>query len=187
VSYAEDLLADLEGYERLYLGDARKKDSYEKELAVLFKENAKKSREHWKEYDKQHLTLKNLTVDKLGKVNVDDAQVYTIWLALRSPAKREYSAVHVFTHPNGPYVLLASKDRDKADMKLVGTKFAELYEGEAEEISERSDDICMSVNVAHGFSQAKIAAVAADLSAAGYTELAIPQFHVNLEQKGAAG
>ena len=188
VSYSPEILEDLKGYERLYLGDARKKDSYEKELEVLFAKRAKEFAEHMKEYDKQHPTLKNLTVEQLGKVNVDDKHVYTIWMTFRSPGNRAYEAVYVFTHPKGPYVSLASKDRDKADMKLLSAKFAELYEGEAEaEISDRSGEICVSVNVAQGFTQAKIAAVAAELAAEGYTEFAIPEFHINLEQKGAAG
>jgi len=187
VSCEPALLADLQGYERLYIGDARKKDSYDKELAVLFKENSKKLDAEMKEYDAQHPTIKNIGVEKLGKVNVDDAQVTSIWLAFRSPAGKEYTAVHVFSHPTGPYVLLSSKDRDTADMKVVSAKIAQLYRGEPEaDITDRSDDICLVINVSKGFTQSAIAAASAELAAGGYTALSVPALNYDVKPEAAA-
>lgn len=187
VSCEPALLADLQGYERLYIGDARKKDSYDKELAALFKENSKKLVAEMKDYDAQHPTIKNIGVEKLGKVNVDDTQVTSIWLAFRSPAGKEYTAVHVFSHPTGPYVLLSSKDRDTADMKVVSAKIAQLYRGEPEaDITDRTDDICLVIKVSKGFTQSAIAAASAELAAAGYTGLSVPSLNYDVKPEAAA-
>jgi hypothetical protein len=183
VRYNAALLEDFTGYERLYFGDARKKDSYDDELRPFFKERNKKMAEHMKRYDELNPTLSDLPPAKLIDTGVLDSQVTSVWLGFRSPGGKRYDAVHVFAHPHGPYILIASKDCDRADIKLVCAKIAAEYEGIAkDEVATRSDDICMTVGIPGGLSQTGIARVAADLAVVCYTELLVSKFHYEIKE-----
>lgn len=174
VSYSPTLLANLHGDARLYFGDARKKDSYDKELAVQAEAMGKQMAQHMDEYDKEHPTIKNVAVEKLGSLNVNDAQISSIWLSFKSPTGKQYTAVHVFSATDGPYVLLSSTSRDEQDLKLVADRIAKLYGGEPEaKVTDRSDDICISINKTRAFTQSAIAAAAAELAGSGYSSLGI--------------
>ncbi len=182
VSYNKALLEDFTGYERLYFGNAEKKDSYDDELAVLFEQQGKKMIEHMKRYDKTHPTITNLAPARLAETGIPDNQVTSIWLGFRSQAGYKYDAVHVFSHPGGPYILLASKDRNEGDMKVVRSRIAAEYGGAAKDhISDRSDDICTSIQVPEGFTQALVMQRAMALAAAGYTELIVSKLHYETE------
>jgi len=123
-----------------------------------------------------------IDVSKLSDLDVADNMIDSIWLALRSPAGRLYNAVHVFTHPKGPYVLLSNKDRDRQDMSVVQARFVAAYQGTADpDISDRSDDISTTVEVAGGFTRAAIATAAESLAKDGYTELIFSQVHYHTQ------
>jgi hypothetical protein len=182
VRYNRELVEDLLGYDRLYIGDARKKDSYDVEIAAFMEKAGEEMEEHSREYDQKHPTLQNIEVANLSQVAVADNMIDNIWLAFRSPAGRLYDAVHVFTHPKGPYVLLSSKDRDKQDMSVVQARLVAGYLGTAEpDISDRSDDISATVEVAGGFTKAAIVTVAGALAKEGYTDLIVTRIHYHTE------
>ena len=182
VRYNPELVKDLVGYDRLFMGDARKKDSYDEELAAFGEQTAAEMEEHFKEYNQTHPTLRDVDVSKLSDLDVADNMIDSIWLALRSPAGRLYNAVHVFTRPKGPYVLLSNKDRDRQDMSVVQARFVAAYQGTADpDISDRSDDISTTVEVAGGFTRAAIATAAESLAKDGYTELIFSQVHYHTQ------
>jgi len=182
VSYSPTLLADLRGDERLYFGDARKKDSYDKELAVQAKAMGKQMTQDLDEYEKEHPTIKNVAVEKLGRLNVDDAQISSIWLSFTSPAGKQYTAVHVFSASDGPYILLSSKSRDEQDLKVVADRLAKLYGGEPEaQVTDRTDDICIAINKTRALTQSTIAAAAAELSGSGYSGFGVDAVNYDLK------
>ncbi len=182
VRYSHELVRDLIGYDRLYIGDARKKDSYDEEIAAFQEKASKEMQEHFKEYDRTHPMLRNIEVSNLPQLDVADDMIDSIWLAFHSPAGRPYDAVHVFTHPKGPYVLLSNKDRDEQDLRAVQARFVTAYNGTADpEITDRINDISTTVEVAGGFTKAAIASVAESLTKDGYTQVIFPQFHYHTE------
>jgi len=183
VRYDERLIKDLTGYDRLYIGDARKKDDYDQEIAAFQEKAAQETLEHMENYDKTHPTLKNISLAELEALDVPDNMIDSIWLAFRSPNGRQFDAVHVFKHPKGPYVLLSNKDLNNAELLAVQSRLANIYQGKADsEVTNRSDDICTTIEVEHGFTKASIAAATALLARDGYTELTFSQVHYHTEE-----
>jgi hypothetical protein len=136
-----------------------------------------------KQHEVQHPAIKDIGVEKLDQLNVSDTQITSIWLAFRSPTGKQYTAVHVFSHPKGPYVLLSSQDRDPADIKVVAARFADAYQGEAEsKLTDRSHDICLVIAVPGGFSQRSIASVASQLASEGYADLTVTAIYYDVKQ-----
>jgi hypothetical protein len=136
-----------------------------------------------KQYEAQHPTIKDIGVRELGQLNLSDTQITSIWLSFRSPAGKQYTAVHVFSHPTGPYVLLSSKDRDPADIKVVAARFADVYQGKADpNVTDRLHDISLVVAVPGGFSQRTIASVASLLASEGYADLTVTAVHYDAKQ-----
>jgi hypothetical protein len=181
VRYNEELVEDLTGYDRLYIGDARKKDSYETELAAFMKKRNEEFEEFMKEDEKKNETSKDVAISELEQLEVADDQIDNIWLGFRSPAGVTYDAVHVFEHPKGPYVLLCNKDKNEEDLRLVQSKFVELYAGTADpKISDRTDDICTTVDVASGFTKSTISQAATSLQSDGYSDLIISRMHYHV-------
>jgi hypothetical protein len=188
VRFEPALVSDLAGYERLYLGDARKKDSYEAELSAYYDQAGKELLAHLQKLNQTNPTLRDVKITDLVALNVSDSQVDSLWLGLRSPAGRFYDAVHVFQHPKGPYVLLCSKDRDEQDLRAVQSTLCSIYQGTSDgHVSDRSDDICTTVEVAGGFSKEKIASAAAALAQAGYHDVSVTQLHYHLAQGASDG
>lgn len=183
VRYNEDLVADLTGYERLYIGDARKKDDYEKEIAAFLEKSAEAMIEHIDDYNKTHPTLKNLSIAELKALDVPDNMIDSIWLALRSPAGVLFDAVHVFKHPKGPYILLSNKDLNNSEILVVQSRLATIYQGKADpEITNRIDDISTTIDVEGGFTKTGIATAAESLARDGYTDLVLSQIHYHTEE-----
>jgi len=178
VRYNHDLLQNINGYEKLYTGDARAKDNYDKELGFLFEERGKKAIAHLKEYDRKNPTLKDLTLSQLRLLDMRDEQLSSVWVAFRSKAGRNYTAVHVFENSDGPHILLCSDDRDEADFKMVREELAMILDGKAEaDITNRSDDICSQIRVKVRFTKVGIANCFDSLIAKGFTDIGITQLH----------
>lgn len=91
--------------------------------------------------------IEDLTCEELlaSEKVIPEECVYTVWVSFISAHGRKYSATHVCNHPpTGPYILLASEDKDKEDFKRVEKIVAEEARASAlGKISERGDmDIC---------------------------------------------
>lgn len=158
VRFNKELIEDIAGYNLLYAGSAEKKDDYSKELEAYFAKSAEQAEEHWREYELDHPTLENLDFDSLARSDIPDSNVTSIWIGFQSKTSKSYHAVHVFSHPKGPYVLLASVDRDREDFHQVGARLTEAFNGSLDgEITDRTDDISQTINVSEGFTQAGIA------------------------------
>lgn len=178
VRYNAALLKDLQGYERLYTGDARKKDKYDAELVAFHERAAEQMQEEMHQYEEQHGSYNDIDIAQLAALDIPDARVENVWLVFRSPANCNYTAVHVFTHSNGPYILLSSKDKDEQDLLAVRDQIVKYYAGTTEDrITDRSDDLCTTIEVDGGFTQQGIADCAATLAAAGYHDLKVSKFH----------
>lgn len=184
VVFKPELLKDVPAYERLYDGDARKRDNPERELAELFALRAAESAEAIKHHNERHLTAQDLTLDSLVAFPAEESQVENVWLEFVSPAGKHYRAVCVYDHPDGPYVLLSSESKDKSDFAAVRAALAEAINGDAEsEISDRSNDICSSVAVVGGFTRETIRDAFRALENAGFREVVVKKLHY---QKSAA-
>jgi hypothetical protein len=158
VLFSRDLLKDFTPYELAYLGRVPKKDDYSEELESFDRQQAERFREWARRDDEQHPALKNVAPETLATSKRSDESVNAIWIAFESPGGKAYKAVHVFHHPDGPYILLCSKDKDREDLVRVGAQLATTYRGTAEaKITERTDDICATVAVPSGFTQMGIA------------------------------
>lgn len=154
----ENLMEDFSVYERLYLGDAAKKDDYSKELTEYFKKKNKALAEHMKKYDEEHPSFKDVSPEWLAASNRPDESVNAIWARFTSKAGKSYKAIHVFNHPSGPYILLTSTDKEREDFTRVQAQLAEAYQGTADgSISDRGDDIVDTINVPGGFTQKGVA------------------------------
>ena len=109
-------------------------------------------------YEQEHPSFKDVSSEWLAASKRPDESVNAIWVGFTSKAKRTYSAVHVFHHPSGPYILLCSPDKDWADFVRVEATLLEAYQGTPkEEITDRGDDICKVISVAGGFTQKGVA------------------------------
>lgn len=185
VVFDKNILRALPTYELLYSGDGLKRDNYDRELSKLFERKGLEFDQDMEEYDRKHLTLENIEHDKLTTCGVDEHQVDNVWLSFRSPAGLRYQAVHVYEHPKEPYVLLSSKDRNLEDFGRVQTRVAEFYNVNSEdEISERTSDICLSIQVKLGFSLEAIAGFAAAIAGEGYTEIVASKIHYQVNGEG---
>jgi len=154
----EKLMDGFSAYELLYIGAAAKKDDYSDELAKYFEEQGKRLEAHMKNYDEEHPSLKDVSSKQLAASNRPDESVNAIWVRFDSKAGMAYKAVHVFHHPEGPYILLSSTDRDREDFLRVEAALSNAYQGTAKgQISDRGDDICDIVSVANGFTQKGVA------------------------------
>jgi hypothetical protein len=128
------------------------------DVEELLEERSARLKEFLARYDVDHPTLKDLTPGELRAVPIPDDDIYTIWMGFRSRAGRAYTAVHVFRHASGPYILLSSPDRDRADFEQTRQLLAEVVGGQPEEeITDRGDDICSVIKVPDGFSRTRIA------------------------------
>lgn len=86
-----------------------------------------------------------------------NSTVTSIWVGFVSKAGKAYKAVHVFRHPEGPYILLSSEDKDVDDFSSVGALLSDAYGGILEEtITDRMSDICIVIKVPSGFTQESV-------------------------------
>jgi hypothetical protein len=170
VRFDPALLDQVAGIERMYLGDARKKDSYEPELAAQQEKLGEQMVASMKRYQESHPTLKDLPLDRLNTLDIPQEQMDNVWVSWRSPAGRSYTGVHVFTHVSGSSVLLSSRDRDREDFTRVAEDVAAgWHTSVTEPISDRQDDICMSIQVKDGFTAKAIFAACEQLTQKGYS------------------
>jgi hypothetical protein len=186
VRFDPALLEKLEGYERLYLGDARKKESYDDDLAVLHAKLGKETLAAMQEYSKKNPELKDLPLEKLATLEIPLEQIDNIWVTFDSPAKRAYTIVHAFTYIKGQYVLLSSKDKDRDDFTKMAGQIASAWKTKAGDISDRSDDICMSIDIASGLSPEAILAACRQLGAAGCSKFKVTRVYYHTADATAA-
>ena len=178
VVYNRKLLEKVTGYDKLYEGDARRQDNYDKEIGELMQRRSASMLKAMEESEKLRGSAEGLTLDELASLDVEDAKITAVWVDFRSPAGKGYCAVHVFEHPKGPYILLTSKDRDRADFAHTQADVATTFGGDGgDAISDRGDDICASINVEGGFTRALIAEKFAALPALGYKDVGVQVVH----------
>jgi hypothetical protein len=178
VVFKADLLKDVPAYDRLYDGDARKRDNPQRELAALINARGAEAAKAAASYNDQNLTARDLTLDALGSFPVQETQIDNIWITFQSPAQKRYCAVCVYEHPKGPYILLSSEDRDESDFVTVRTALSNAIAGEAEEdITDRSNDICSTIAVKHGFERPAVVGAFRMLEATGYRDIAVAKLH----------
>jgi len=148
------LIEDFSPYELLYVGSASKKDDYSSDLKQYFEKKSALSKEHFKQYDEEHPSFKDVSPEWLASSKRADESVNAVWISFTSKAGKSYKAIHVFRHPNGPYILLSSRSKDRDDFLNVEKEIEDAYQGIAENnINDRGDDICDVISVAHGFTQ----------------------------------
>lgn len=93
-------------------------------------------------------SLYNPSPVELVEERVPDSRVYTIWVVFRSERGRGYTAVYVFEHPNGPYILLSSNDKDWGDFMTMSRVIAKEMNGVPEHyIPDRGEDICQTIRL----------------------------------------
>jgi hypothetical protein len=156
------LVEQLDAYQLMYVGSAKKED-FEQDMRVYQERKLAESRDWTEKREREHPTLKNVPPDTLAASSRPDDSVNAIWVSFSSASGRSYIAVHVFKHPSGPYILLSSKDKDREDFVRVRGKIEEAYNGKAEEgISDRGDDIVSTIQVQAGFTQKGVAAQVRD-------------------------
>jgi hypothetical protein len=127
-----------------------------------------------------------LTLDELSALQVEEAQIENVWIEFRSPADKRYSAVCVYEHPNGPYILLCSEDRDESDFVTVRTALANAIDGEAEyQVIDRSNDICSTIRVAKGFSRSSLLCAFHELETSGFQAMRVEKLHYTRSQDRA--
>lgn len=178
VAFVPSLLKGVPAYERLYDGDGRRNDNPEGALARLFEARDAAAAAAMKTDGEKDLTARDLALDALAAFPVEESQIDSIWIGFQSPEARRYRAVCVYTHPNGPYTLLSSEDRDGADFAATRAALAEAMGGEAEtDITERPDDICSTISPAAGFTRAAILRAFHDLEAAGFRNARVERMH----------
>lgn len=169
VTFKPDLLREVPAYERLYDGDGRVAANPEPQLAALFKSRDSAIAASIESYEERHATAKDIALDKLCEFPVEEARITSIWVRFQSPAGKRYCAVCVYAHPSGPYVLLSSEDRERADFALVRTALARALGGEPETaITDRTDDICSTISMASGIDRPAIAKAFSELETAGF-------------------
>ena len=181
IRFAPRLISKLEGYERLYLGDARKKDSYDVDLIRLSKKLSKDWAISTEKYDETHPSLKDLPLDDLATLALPQEQIDNIWITFRSPI-RAYTAVHVFDHPKGPYVLLTSNDPDKDDFRKVMSEVAAAWRAQiSEELKERDDKMRITIPVPDGFTAKTILNACQQLLKVGYDAFRVAEIHYHTD------
>lgn len=109
-------------------------------------------------YEKEHPSFKDVSSEWLATSKRPDESVNAVWVRFTSKAKKKYSAIHVFQHPSGPYILLCSPDKDREDFMHVEATLSHAYRGTPEgKITDRGEDICEVISVAGGFTQKGVA------------------------------
>ncbi|MBI1899927.1 MAG: hypothetical protein HYS13_02280 [Planctomycetia bacterium] len=127
-------------------------------LSEVYRRPGQLAAQKIKKYESMHRRLGPMKPARLNKIGLNDQQVYTVWVTFRSPAGAEYTAVHVFEHPSGPYVLLSSHNKNHADFATVQRYISDFYRGRLEDkVTDRGSDICMAIHVEQRFSLASVA------------------------------
>jgi hypothetical protein len=121
-------------------------------------------------------------LEELRSAQFSDEETYTVWVKFRSRSGNRYTAVHVYEHPSGPYILLSSPDRNIQDFEKTRSDVAAAFNGTPDmSISNRSDDIADTIQVSAGFTGARIAAGFATLTSLGYSDISIEAIHKKRE------
>lgn len=95
-----------------------------------------------------NIAVKNLNPIELKRSRLPDSKISSIYVSFTSVADRRYNAVHVYEHPNGPYILLESEDKDKRDFSYVEKIVAKETNGTPDGfIYPRGHDICTSIKL----------------------------------------
>lgn len=129
-------------------------------------------------YEKEHPSFTNVSSQWLANSKRPDESVNAIWVKFTSKAKKTYSAIHVFRHPSGPYILLVSADKDRDDFMDVEAKLSQAYQGTPEEqITDRGDDICEVISVPGGFTQQMVAEKVESFFRRTFDEVVIEHAH----------
>jgi hypothetical protein len=189
VRFDPEMVEKIPAYERLYLGDARKKDNYDSDLKRLSAQRSaafEAAQAGKPKYEDTHLSMNDLPLSKLAALGVEQQQLDSIWVTFLSPANHPYTAVHVFTHPKGPYILLSSTGKDESDLMTAAGALAiawKLAPGEAQKDTptDRIDDICITVNVPGGFAPESILAACEALQNSGYLQFSVSKVHYHTE------
>lgn len=79
-----------------------------------------------------NLEARDLTADELRGSRLQDETLQAVWAQLVSDDGKHYMAIHVPRHPNGPYILLSSRGRDRDDFVRVRQEISELVKGKPE-------------------------------------------------------
>ena len=104
------------------------------------------------------LEAKLLTPTELRNSKLSDFLLHSIWTEFDSPGGKHYLAIHVRKHPNGPYVLLSSPDRDESDFTETEGKVVAVVDGRPEKkVTNRGSDICDVIKLLKNPSQVEIA------------------------------
>lgn len=81
-----------------------------------------------------------------------------ILVRFKSNNGKNYTAVHVFEHPIGPYILLTNKEKDKKDFEFVRKILAAGISGVPEnKITDRGNDISSIIKLENGFKPSTLA------------------------------
>ncbi len=181
--FTRSLIGDLEAHRLLYVGDAAKKDDYSDDLRAYFERQDASSAVEREKYAAENPSFKNVTPEWLEASERPDESVTSIWVGFKSTAGKSYHAVHVFKHPDGPYLLLSSDDRDRTDFALVRDRIASAYAGQAEDsITDRTDDISAVIQVGVPFTQRGIAEKVRGFFHEAFNDAVIEAVHYSLPQ-----
>lgn len=100
----------------------------------------------------------DLTTEELKFSKFPDEAVVSVWAKFISKIERNYTAVHVPFHVDGPYILLCGEDKDEHDFTNLEEIFKKITKGKSgEEITHRFNDICKVIRVSQDLTQSKIA------------------------------
>lgn len=117
------------------------------------------------------VSFKSLTPENLRSSKIPDECVHSIWVQFETKPNTAYTAVHVYEHPNGHYILLSQTRFDYDDMESVmaeirqitGQRLVPLRRAFRHaiigygDISNRNDDICTVIRLAKSPTQARVA------------------------------
>jgi len=103
-------------------------------------------------------SAENLTVEELKESKIPDKYVTSVWSSFKSKKDRNYNAVHVFQHVDGPYILLCQTEKDKKDFPDVENIVERETRGSPKyHMTDRTNDICDVINLNRRITQAIVA------------------------------
>ena len=100
-------------------------------ISFLYKAIGQANMAKLKELEYKSIEVSSLSIEEMLGIGIPDRYWGTVRAGFSSPAGREYLAVHVREHPEGPYILLVSDTRmDAADFLGIGEAVKRITEGE---------------------------------------------------------
>ncbi|MBI2128859.1 hypothetical protein HYU07_01335 [Candidatus Woesearchaeota archaeon] len=106
----------------------------------------------------RQVSTKDLTINELRASRLPDNSLTSIWVNFTSKSDKHYTAVHVYRHDDGPYILLCGLDKKLCDFKEVERIIVNETNSKPEgSIIGRNEDICSIIHLRHKPTQAMVA------------------------------